>query len=125
MECMFNSDFETVSVSSNPLPGIMLWKPSTKTRRIMRLADFIGLEMSLVPQVETVFVHRSEESAKDVRVLVVVNARDPRVRAEIYKREQAIMDELPLADFDFHIISRENRPLQQIVTDAGEVALKR
>jgi len=125
MECMINNDFETVSLPSNPLPGIMLWRPSTKTERIMRLADFIGLEMSLVPQVEAVFIHRNEESAKDIRVLVVVNARDPRVRAEIYKREQAIMDELPLSDFDFHIISREGRPLKEIVTDAGEIALKR
>jgi len=124
MACMINSDFETVSFPSFP-PEQMLWKPSTMTKQIMRVADFIGLEMSLVPEVETVFLHRSEESAKDMRVLVVVNARDPKVRTEIYKREQAIMDELSAADFDFHIIARENRPLGEIVTDAGEVALKR
>lgn len=123
MEYLMNSS-DAVSFPSFPAEP-MLWKPSARTKRIMRLADFIGLEMSLVPQVESVFIHRNEESIKDIRVLVVVNGRDPAVRAEIYKREQAIMDELPLAEFDFHIIARENRVLGEIVTDAGEVALKR
>jgi hypothetical protein len=126
MECMTSHDFETVSFPSFPSQGDkMLWRPSTLTKQIMRVADFIGFEMSFVPEVETVFLHRSEESARDMRVLVVVNNRDPKVRTEIYKREQAIMDELPLAEFDFHILARENRPLGEIVTDAGEIALKR
>lgn len=124
MEYLMNSGTEAVSFPSFN-GGQMLWRPSARSKRIMRLADFIGLEMSLVPQVETVFIHRKEDSAKDIRVLVVVNNRDVHVRNEIYKREQAIMDELPSADFDFHIVAREGRQLAQIVSDAGEVALKR
>ena len=123
MEC-FTGDFQSVQFQSSAIMP-MWWKPSTKSKKIMRLADFIGFEMSLVPQVENVFIHRIEDSARDIRVLVIVNDRDPKVRTDIYKREQAIMDELPFSEFDFHIIARENRPLSDIVTDAGEVALDR
>jgi hypothetical protein len=80
---------------------------------------FIGHELTLVPEVENVFVSEEDNEGKVLRVTVVVDARDPDVRAAIYKREQAIMDELKNLDFDFHIIAREGRPLDVLITDAG------
>src|SRR5437868_5334861 len=51
----------------------------------------IGLEMSFVPQVESVFVEPAPRKA-GFHVFTIVNDRDPKVRAQIYQREQAIMD---------------------------------
>jgi hypothetical protein len=80
---------------------------------------FIGYEMSLVPEVEQVFVHKEDEVGKVLRVTVVVDKRDSDVRAAIFKREQAVMDEMKTVDFDFHIIAREGRPLELLVSEDG------
>ena len=123
VDSLTNSEFETVNIPSSGGGGPVLWKqPSTRVNRIMRPKDFIGLEMSLVPQVEKVFV---EDTGKDFRVLTVVNERNAVVRSQIYKREQVIMEELKHADFDFQIIARENRCLAEIMNPAGELAYKR
>jgi hypothetical protein len=45
--------------------------------------------------------------------------------SEIYKREQAIMQEPHYADFDFQIIARQNRCMTEIMNPAGDLAFKR
>jgi hypothetical protein len=125
MDCLKSNEFESVRLASVPQPtGALLWRPSTKTNQIMRPRDFIGLELSLVPKVEKVFVD-SIDNGKEFRVLTVVNERDHTVRAEIYKREQAIMGEMKHSNFDFQIIARENRCLAEIMNPGGVLAFKR
>ncbi len=78
----------------------------------------IRLEMSLVPEVESVFVEPAPR--KDgYHVFTIVNERNPDVRAKIYGREQAIMDEYKNLGFDFRIIARRNRDLADIITGLG------
>jgi hypothetical protein len=126
MECLSSREFETVSLSTGaPLPAPkQLWRPSTDSRQIVRAGDFMGLELSLVPEVEKVFVDCIDKG-KEYRVLTVVNDRDPAVRAQIYKREQAIMSEFKHSDFDFQIVARQNRCLAEILNPAGVLAFKR
>jgi hypothetical protein len=99
-------------------------RSQSNSKLVMNSKLFIGLELSLVPQVERVFVDCLDQG-KEFRVWTVVNERDPQVRAQIYKREQAIMGELTHANFDFQIIARENRCLSEIMNPAGELAYKR
>jgi hypothetical protein len=95
------------------------WRNDVPQRRALDPLVFIGHEMKLVPQVERVFVSREDETGRVLRVTVVVDSRDAEVRASIYKREQAVMDEMKNFEFDFHIIAREGRPLASLITDAG------
>jgi hypothetical protein len=53
-------------------------------------------------------------------VFTIVNERDPEVRTQIYRREQAIMDAYKNLEFDFRIIARRNRDLKDVVTGLGE-----
>lgn len=101
----------------------MFWK-SDSVKLLISLEAFIGFELSLVPEVERVFVGR-EENGNEFRVIAVINDRDPNVRAKVYAREQAIIEEYPNLDFDFHIIARMNRNLKDIVTRMGKLAFER
>ncbi len=99
-----------------------LW--SEETRLLISPETFIGLELSLVPEVESVYVE-SSESTTDFRVMVVVDKRDPEVRAKVYARERAVIGEYSNLDFDFHIISRMGRNLREIVNETGKIAFQR
>src|SRR5208282_6570412 len=65
----------------------------SRSKLVFSFETFIGLELSLVPQVETIFVRSDSETGKGYTVITVINERDPQVRALVYAREQAIMDE--------------------------------
>jgi len=99
-------------------------KSRSNTTLMMNPRLFIGLELSLVPQVEKVFVECLDQG-KEFRVLTVVNDRDAAVRSQIYRREQAVMGEFKYSDFDFQIIERQGRCLAEMLNPAGELAYKR
>lgn len=86
---------------------------------------YLGMELSLVDQVEAVFVKSDSESGKGYSVITVINDRDPDVRARIYSREQAIMDEGRGIDFSFRVISRMNRDLSSLIDNVGKIVFKR
>jgi len=100
------------------------WKNDRKFVILMNIEDFVGLELSLIPQVERVFVTR-EENGRGFKVLTVVNERDPDLRARIYAREQAVIDAWSNFDFDFHITARMNRKPEEITSSAGKLAYLR
>jgi hypothetical protein len=84
----------------------------------------IRLEMSFVAEVEAVFVERAPRRA-GFHVFTIVNERNPDVRAQIYRREQAIMDEFKNVEFDFRIIARRNRDIKDIITGLGDPVFTR
>lgn len=86
--------------------------------------QLIGLEMSFVAEVESIFVEPAPRRT-GFHVFTIVNEKDPSVRAQIYKREQAIMDEYKNLEFDFRIIARRNRELSDIISDLGEPVFTR
>ena len=83
------------------------------TKYVVRPEDFIWLEMSMVPQVESVFVDLHGNS---FRVTTVVNDRDPELRRRIFARERAIIDELANYNFEFDILTRMGRELGELVS---------
>jgi hypothetical protein len=79
----------------------------------------IAMELSFVPEVDYVF-STCEEHGKVFHVTTVVNELSDAVETKIYEREEAIMDTLQNADFEFRILARHNRPLSGMLTDAGQ-----
>jgi hypothetical protein len=106
---------------SNKLMG--LWS-NRNEKLLMNPETFVGLELSLVPQVEAVYVIRVG-SATELKVTSVTNERDPEVRSKVYAREQAIIDAYPNLNFDFNVIARRNRDLDEVFTQTGTLAFKR
>jgi hypothetical protein len=96
----------------------------SNSKLLITVEAFVWRELSLVPEVERVCVER-EENGTDYRVITIVNERDRAVRAKIYAREQAIMDENPRLNFDFHIATRMNRNIDEIVYGVGNQSFER
>lgn len=100
-----------------------LWT-NRDAKLLMNPETFVGLELSLVPQVEAVYVIRVG-SAKELKVTSVTNERDADVRSKVYAREQAIIDAYPNLNFDFNVIARRNRDLDEVFNQTGILAFKR
>ena len=86
----------------------------TESLKAMSLNEFIGTELSTVSAVECVFASRK---GNVMQVCTVVNDFDPEVRAKIYDRETAIIDEFDSLEFDFDIVSRRGRDLAEVMDD--------
>ena len=78
------------------------------------LTDFVALELSQVPEVENVFTAKLKNL---VYAWIVVDPFDEAVREEIYVHEKSIIDEFWDFEFDFNIISRRGRKLQELLSD--------
>jgi hypothetical protein len=81
------------------------------------------IELSLVPEIERVFFER--EGDKEFRVISVVNQRDAAIRDKVYAREEAIMETYPGLNFDFHVVARMDRKIEDVITKTGKVAFER
>jgi len=93
-------------------------------RYIVSPENFAWLELSLIPEIEQVFVDR-DASGTELRVVEVVDKRDANVRAKIYEREKEIMAAHPHLGFDFHIIARQGRDLNEVMQIAGKAGFRR
>ena len=109
---------EPARFASRPLQ----WK-NDRLKPMVNVDTFIGLELSLVAEVERVFV--DQKGPREYHALSVINERDPEIRKRIYRREQAIIDAHPNLTFDFDIVCRLDRALEDITGDCGKLAFKR
>lgn len=96
--------------------------PTITTRNVVKPEDFIWLELSMVPELERVFVGRRGGSFD---VMSVVNDRDIELRKRIFARERAIIEALPEYDFDFEILTRMGHDLGDLLTDSEKPAYVR
>lgn len=83
----------------------------------------VRIELSLVPEVEHVFFERKGEG--EFRIISIVNRRDAAIREKVYAREEAIMSLYPGLNFDFHVIARMDRNLEDVMTKAGKPVFER
>lgn len=86
--------------------------------------DIIGIELSLVPEVQCVFVDR-EEDARSFRVTALLKNSNPEIRNRVYDRELEIIDQLPYADISFHLFELRGRKSSDIMTDGGKIVFQR
>jgi hypothetical protein len=98
---------------------------ATSTKKYVTSAEnFAWFELSLVPEIEQVYVDR-DASGMELHVVEVVDKRDAAVRARIYEREKEIMSAYPHLGFDFHVIARQGRDLADIMQVAGKAGFRR
>lgn len=83
--------------------------------RTVALREFIAFEFSLVPEVECVFTAFRENQI--FYAWIVINEFDSETRETIYYRQMAIIDEFSMFEFDFYIVARTGRRLDDIVGD--------
>jgi len=70
--------------------------------------------MGSVPDVERVLAKLQDRT---LYVTVVVNHFNPAVHTEIFRKEESIIDEFEMFDFDFEVISREGQDISECLTD--------
>lgn len=109
--CVVSGEEKTIPVRSSAPANAVVTKPLVPT-----LKHFVALKISAVPQVENVFT-MVDNAAKTIYVYTVVDDFDAAVRSNIYDKEQAIIEEFAMFDFDFHIISRMGAPLSDCVNE--------
>lgn len=117
---------ETLSNSSaiTTTGSTKVWRSDSKRTMLLSPEVFIGLELSIVPQVQQVFVERIEQG-KTMRVMVMVTDRDAAVRRRVYAREQEIIDAHPQFDFDFYLHPLMGRDPSDVVDGIGKLAYTR
>lgn len=76
------------------------------------IENYIGQEIASIEEVEYVFCG-VEEDFLDIRT--VINHLDRKVRGKIYKIELRLLKQFRDLSFDFHVIVRENRDVNEIV----------
>lgn len=76
------------------------------------IENYIGQEIASIEEVEYVFCV-VEEDFLDIRT--VINHLDRKVRGKIYKVELRLLKQFLDLSFDFHVIARENRDINEIV----------
>ncbi len=78
----------------------------------MSVEEFVGLELARVPGVEQVLTSPGE----DMLVWTVVNHASEEVHYRIYDREGALLDMFPDQGFDFYVLDRRGRQVEELVT---------
>lgn len=96
---------------------------SLSSRPIFSVEMCARIELSMVKEVEAVFIDR--ESDGEFRIITVVNDRDAAIRDRVYAREEEIMAAYPGVKFDFHVLARMNRKLEDVITRVGRLAFER
>jgi hypothetical protein len=80
------------------------------------LNQFVALSISAVPEVEQVSTLLQGNA---LQVEIVVDAFDAEVRNRIYERQEAIIHEFEMFEFDFYIVSRRGRDLSECPVDSS------
>jgi hypothetical protein len=109
--CVRSGEEKKILVRSSVYLNTVMAKPLVPTAK-----HFVALKISAVPEVENVFT-MVDDAARTLYVYTVVDDFDAKVRSRIYEKEQEIIDEFEMFDFDFHIISRMGAPLSECVSE--------
>lgn len=87
-----------------------------------RLKEFIAIELSGVGEIEYVF---SAFRNSVFYVWILLDRFEHEVREKIYGREALIIDEFPMFEFDFYLISRMGRDPRELVSESIELVYDR
>lgn len=108
----------------NPIVEVKAQRNMAITRKpIFSVETGAQIELSLVKEIEAIFIDR--ESDGEFRIISVVNKRDAAIREKVYVREEEIMQAYPGVRFDFHVLARMDRKLEDIITKAGKLVFER
>jgi len=96
---------------------------SSNVKPVFGVETCTRIELSLVPEIERVFFDR--EGDNEFRIISVVNRRDAAIREKEYAREEEIMRTYPGLNFDFHVLARMDRRIEDVITKAGKPVFER
>jgi hypothetical protein len=120
---------ESISFNNAVLVG---GKSSVKTlqpnalsvgKSIFSVEAFTRMELSLVPEVERVLFEHDGDC--EFRITSIVNKRSAEIRERVYAGEEEIMKAFPGLNFDFHVIARMDRKIDDVITKAGKLVFER
>jgi hypothetical protein len=123
------TNFNTASTNSLPFVGEASLNARTSDGSslsgcpIFSVETFARMELSLIPEVERIYFDR--EADNEFRIISVVNKRDAGIRDKVYAREEEIMNAYPGLNFDFHVMARMDRKIEDVITKAGKVIFER
>lgn len=103
----------------------MVWSSDSKIKLLISPESFAALEMAHIAEVESVFVDRPDNRKDVFRVITVINERDQRIREMVYEKERTIIDAYPELEFNFRLITRNNRHLCDVIERAGTIVFQR
>ncbi|GEM_PF-5547782 len=84
----------------------------------------IADKLSGVPEVEYVLAKKQKGV---ISVWTVINGWSPAARNRVYQSEQAVIDNMPGYDFDFHLIERTGREIgaiKDIIPEASPIFIR-
>jgi hypothetical protein len=87
-----------------------------------RLEHFIGQQIFVIPEVQYIFFSIESDY---INVWTVINVLDREVRKRIYDAEYGVMDFFKDLRFDFHVICRNNRNINEIHPSEANYILQR
>ena len=87
------------------------------------LREFIAFEFSLTPEVEYVYTAFRENQV--FYAWVIIDSFEGEVRDQIYDRQQAIIDEFPGFEFDFYIVARMGRDVEDLFDDSVKLTYQK
>jgi hypothetical protein len=87
-----------------------------------RLENFVAEKFLTIPQVEYVFLSFEKDS---MDIWTVINKFDRQIRAKIYDVEYDILDIIKGFEFDFHVICRNNRSIQELYPSNTRIIFKK
>ncbi|PYT82879.1 MAG: hypothetical protein DMG40_04430 [Acidobacteria bacterium] len=117
------SAFPFFSSEKSAVVNVEPQRPSVSSRPIFSIEACLQIELSLVPEIEAVIVERNADG--EFRVISVVNERDAAIRDKVYAREEEIMAIYPGVRFDFHVLARMNRRLDDLISKVGKIVFER
>ncbi|MCX6615001.1 MAG: hypothetical protein NTZ98_02750 [Acidobacteria bacterium] len=87
------------------------------------LNEFIAFELSLVPEVQSVYA-----AFRDNRVFyvwVIIDRWERKVRERVYARQQAVIDSFPDFAFDFYVVPKGDEDPTELLSGSMELAYER
>jgi hypothetical protein len=87
-----------------------------------RLENFLAERFFSIPEVEYVFLSIEKDS---MDIWTVINKLDREIRKKIYDVEYDILDIIKGFEFDFHVICRNNRTIEELYPSNARMIFQR
>ncbi len=79
-------------------------------------------KLTEIPEIEYIYSVQDDDI---IRVWSIINRHNKAIKKRIYDREYDILDKLPIISFDFHVLVRENRPVNEMAPTGAELVFQR
>ena len=86
------------------------------------LNEFIGFELSMEPEVTRIY---TAFRGSVFYVWTLLDNFETRIREAVYAREQEIIDEFPMFDFDFYLVVADDQDAESMISGPVDLVFQR